>query len=230
MIWYLYLLLLFQMSEAKWCSFGQAVQPPPFEVAFGAPNSFGRTHFIVGYSEDSSIPALDEPEYRVKQQTSIRTFFSPDDDVRAELVKLIDREQRAIHAAVYIITEPEIAKAITRARKRNVLVELVTDVGCLKEKANKVSMLCDTGCKLFVYNPPAINRGSSLMHHKFALFSSNNGLSYVWTGSYNFTKAASKTNQENAVIISDNKTFDQFMYQFKRLKERSYRYGRAARA
>ncbi len=202
------------------------MQPPPMELAFGAPNSFGRTHFIIGHPEGRSD--IDGQEYHTKQQPiSIRAFFSPDDDVRKELVNLIDREQNAIRAAVYILTEPEISKAIMRARKRNVLVELVTDVGCLKEKSNKVSMLCDKGCKLFVYNPPANNRGYSLMHHKFVLFSSNNGSSYVWTGSYNFTKAASKSNQENAVIISDNKTFDKFMYQFKRLKERSYRYGKS---
>ncbi len=68
------------------------------------------------------------------------------------------------------------------------------------------------------------------MHHKFALFTNNAGKSIVWTGSYNFTKAANEANQENVIVIADNKIFDQFSNQFKRLKERSYRFSRTGLA
>lgn len=212
------------VAESSHCSFAQSLQEPPLTVAFAAPRSFGKTHFIVGHSENQEIPST-VPAHQIfpTVQPAVRVLFSPDDEVKKELVNLIDREQSAIQAAVFIVTEPDIAEALSRAKKRGVSVELITDVGCLKERTNKVSTLCDQGCRLFVYHP----RGSSIMHHKFALFSSS---STVWTGSYNFTKAASSTNQENVVIISDKKTFDQFAFQFKRLKDRSYRYGKRARA
>ncbi len=231
MIWTILLLLTWSSSiEPSYCSFAQSLQEPNLTLAFAAPQSFGRTHFIVGqpdFFDLSEAPISDHGAPTRAQSTSVRSLFSPDDDVKKELIHLIDHEQKKIQAAVFIVTEPEIARALSRAKKRGVLVELVTDVGCLKERANKISMLCDQGCRIYVYNPPAMNRGSSLMHHKFALFSSSK---MVWTGSYNFTKAASKTNQENAVIISDKKIFEQFAFQFRRLKDRSYRYGKQARA
>ncbi len=212
------------------CSFAQSLEnvkyeDPTFEVAFAAPRSFGRTHFIVGHPGPEHVESTRKNE---PAASTIQVFFSPDDDVRKELIALIDREEKAIRIAVYFMTEPEIAKALQRSKKREVKVELITDVGCLKERSNKVSMLCDSGCKLFIYNPPSTNRGSSLMHHKFALFSSNNGRSLLWTGSYNFTRAASTSNQENAILVDNKKMFDQFAYQFKRLKARSYRYGKTA--
>ncbi len=231
MIWTILLLLVWNtIAEPSYCSFAQSLQEPNLTVAFAAPQSFGKTHFIVGQPDFFDLSGAAVSDYGTPtraQSTSVRSLFSPDDDMKKELIHLIDHEQKAIRAAVFIVTEPEISRALSRAKKRGVLVELVTDVGCLKERANKISMLCDQGCRLYVYNPPSMNRGSSLMHHKFALFFSS---ATVWTGSYNFTKAASKTNQENAVIISDKKTFEQFAFQFKRLKDRSYRYGKQARA
>lgn len=220
------IVLFFPALYASHCSFDRQFKDEPFEVALAAPSSFGRTHFIVGHQEAAPDLALGSPEIKVKTP-SIRAYFSPDDDVRKQLVELIDREQKKIQAAVYIITEPSIAQALLRAKKRNVSVELVTDVGCLRERGNKVSVLCEKGCRLFVYNPPQVKNGNSLMHHKFALFY---GPQTVWTGSFNFTNAASKRNQENAVVINDADTFNKFSYQFKRLKDRSHRYGNHGRA
>ncbi len=237
---YTVLILLFFFSlEARFCSFVQPLEKPSMELAFAAPRTFGRTHFIVGHSHvppllslySTGIAAPKNLQHEsVGRSHTISVFFSPDDDVRSELIKLIDAEQDMIQAAVYIITDTEIAKALIRARNRNVQIELVTDIGCLKERSNRVSSLCDKGCKLYIYNPPSMaQNASSLMHHKFVLFSNVHGKPIIWTGSYNFTRAASQRNQENAILLEDKKTFDQFAYQFKRLKDRSYRYGKSAR-
>lgn len=224
MIWRLLLLVVWSsVIESSHCMFGQSWQEPPQQLAFAAPPSFGKTHFIRGHSDCIDLPRSADAD----KPSVVRCLFSPDDEVKKELIYLIDHEQKRIQVAVFFMTEPEIAQALCRAKKRGVEVELITDVGCLKERANKINVLCDNGCKLYVYHSPTQTRSSSIMHHKFALFFSS---STLWTGSYNFTKAASSTNQENAVIISDKKAFDRFAFQFKRLKERSYRYGKSARA
>jgi mitochondrial cardiolipin hydrolase len=230
MIWIILSLFVSSSMHASYCALTQSSDQEQLLLAQAAPEGFGKTHFIVGQptSIAETVEQVDVPQLRKpKEKASVRSYFSPDDDVKKKLLKLIQDEKKSIRAAVFILTEPDIARALSRAQKRGVKVELITDVGCLKERANKMSMLCDSGCTLFVYNPPEPQKGSSLMHHKFALFETPK---MVWTGSYNFTKAASNSNQENAVSIADQKTYENFVRQFERVKSRSYRYGKPARA
>ncbi len=223
-------------AQASTALVSKSLQMQPTHLALATPENFGKTHFIVGQegiAQQDVLPVSDEEsDTQIRRVESnhekpVRAYFSPDNDVKKKLIKLIDAEEKSIRIAIFMLTEPEISRALARAQKRGVKVEMVTDVGCLKDRANKVNTLCENGWAVYVYNPSEPNKGSSLMHHKFALFASSQT---VWTGSYNFTKAASKTNQENAVIISDKKTFEKFVQQFERLKKRSYRYGKPARA
>jgi hypothetical protein len=51
-----FLLLILMISNDSisfHCSFAQSLEAPKFEVAFAAPQSFGKTHFIVGHPEES---------------------------------------------------------------------------------------------------------------------------------------------------------------------------------
>ena len=190
------------------------------------PSGFGKTHFIMG----TPRPVLQDP-MQVKRElpSNARALFSPDDNIRKELVQLIDMEKEGITLAVFLLTDQEIADALVRAHKRGVPVEVVTDSGCLRERHNKIGQLCNEGCAVYVYNP-AYNKKdhASLMHHKFAVFKNNRtGNQVVWTGSFNFTKSANNSNQENAVLIEDKQVSDQFEQHFAKLKERSYRYGTA---
>ena len=207
-------------------------EPAPFELAMNSPTSFGKTHFIVGHPtheviEEGTPPA---PTPRTFPHGT-QVFFTPDDNIRDELVRYIKQETEKIQIAIFMITDPKIALALSDAVNRNVAVELITDVGCLKERSNKINDLCKHGCFVRIYNPSYDKKGrTGLMHHKFALFTNNLGKSVLWTGSYNFTKAASNTNQENALILDDQKIFDIFSKQFGRLRKRSYRYGQGRKS
>jgi phosphatidylserine/phosphatidylglycerophosphate/cardiolipin synthase-like enzyme len=60
------------------------------------------------------------------------------------------------------------------------------------------------------------------MHHKFVLFEKNvGGKSLVWTGSYNFTKSATRNNQENIVLLDSKPLIDKYAKQFSLLQERT---------
>ncbi len=228
MIWMIVFLFACSGAQSAYGISARLLEGEPFAATKAAPEGFGKTHFIVGQPAATFETKTHKEALRATpRKASVRSYFSPDDNVKQKLLKLIKNEKKSIRAAIFILTEPDIARALSRAQKRGVKVELITDVGCLKERSNKMSMLCDSGCTLFVYNPPAPQKGSSLMHHKFALFESPQ---VVWTGSYNFTKAASGSNQENAVSIADKKTYENFVRQFERVKERSYRYGKPVRA
>ena len=140
---------------------------------------------------------------------------------------MINDEQKRIRAAVFLFTDLEIAQALVEAKKRGVAVEVITDTSCIRERHNKIGKLCDCGCVLYVYNPSYNKKDSgSLMHHKFMVFEKNKqNKSLVWTGSFNFTKAASQSNQENAIVIDDKESVQKFVKQFDLLKDRAYRYG-----
>ncbi len=209
------------------------IQPPqwqseqsPLELALNSPpQSFGKTHFIVGHPlhtvAEKPVAATETP----KPLSNTHVLFTPDNNVRAELLRLINQETEGIRVAVFIMTDPDIAQALFRAIKKGILVELITDASCLKERAHKINQLCDQGCSVHIYNP-SYNKPNTngIMHHKFALFKNNNGKSLTWTGSYNFTKMASNANQENALILEDKNVFKAFSKQFKLLKRRAYIY------
>lgn len=203
-------------------------------IALRTPDNFGKSHFIVGYDHTQQSPAQEKQATKKKASKRIapplcQAYFSPDDDICAQLISLIEHERKGIKAAVFVFTEPRIAQALLDAHKRGVPVEVITDPACLKEKSNQIAMLCNNGLCVRVYNA-GMNKvkQASVMHHKFIIFDDNkDGASLLWTGSFNFTKSASRSNQENVLIIADQQSIDAYRKQFDRLKERSHFYGRA---
>lgn len=186
-------------------------------------SSVGKTHFIMGKSSQD-VPSVPVTQKTIPQSPDIQILFSPDDNIRHHLLHLISAEREAICLAVFMVTDPEVANALCAARKRGVRIELVTDVGCLKDRASKANQLCKSGCAVYIYNPTTSTKRASLMHHKFALFAHNDHGPRIWTGSYNFTKAANNNNKENVIVFSDMQAFDKFRDQFNRLKKQSYLY------
>lgn len=187
------------------------------------PPNFGKTHFIVG--QKILAQKQDVPSKQINR-SDLAVYFSPDDDVRSVLLDLIEREQQRISVAVFTLTDKIVAQAFVDAHNRGVSIELITDPICLRDRYNKIGMLCDAGVPVYVYNAHNSHRGlSSSMHHKFVIFDTGAGnASCVWTGSYNFTRSAYESNQENVVVSSDELFVTKFSAQFERLKQRSYVY------
>ncbi len=189
----------------------------------------GKTHFIVGH-EDFVVPQKEAATVSQPVQSththSVDALFSTDTDLSKKLQELINREKTAIKIAVYMMSDPDIANALIAACNRGVKVELVSDAGCLKERSNKLTHLCENGCAVYIYDS---SNPSHLMHHKFALFNDSCTKQTVWTGSYNFTKAAKTGNQENAIVLVDAQSYKKFEDQFERLKKQSHRYGGTGR-
>ncbi len=180
----------------------------------------GKTHFIVGQTPTQQKQHIKYLARTTKQEPII--YFSPDDDVRTKLLNVIQQEQQHIAIAVFTFTDKEIAHALVDAHKRGIKVELVIDAVCLRDRYNKIGILCDAGISVYVYNAQYAKKGlSSSMHHKFVLFDS---CVTVWTGSCNFTRSAYDSNQENVVLLTGAQVVQKFTHQFGRLKERSYKY------
>lgn len=151
-----------------------------------------------------------------------RVLFSPDDEVREALIKLIDEETESIHIAIFTITDKQIVEALIRAHERGVIVELVTDRTCAATTYSKVDMLREAGIQIYLY-PKArtTSRNASLMHNKFVIFGHTSRQQLIWTGSFNFTRTADTANQENVIIFNDTDLVTQYRAQFAKLKDRS---------
>ena len=189
----------------------------------------GKTHFIVGNPRKAVFPTHQlsrsiTPPFTQKVLSDAAAYFSCDDNIQHHLITLIDQEKEAIFLAVYMFTDEKVAQALCNARRRGVNIELITDISCLKDRASKIDILSANGCIIYIYNPTITSRGTSLMHHKFALFRNCKNKPRIWTGSYNFTKAAHSINQEHVIIFSDQLLFHKFIEQFEKLKVKTYKY------
>jgi phosphatidylserine/phosphatidylglycerophosphate/cardiolipin synthase-like enzyme len=186
----------------------------------------GRTHFIVGYPHEKIAQTHTAKD--VQQQYHFhpdqRAYFSPDDDIASRLVECIDKEMHAIQGAIFVFTSDPIAQALVRAQARGVAVELIVDGNYKSDRFSKVHRLKEAGIKVFEYDPAHItDMRSNIMHNKFMIFGSHgdvntNDQSYVFTGSFNWTNAATQRNQENALIIYDPTIVERYRTQFALMK------------
>ena len=135
-----------------------------------------------------------------------QVLFRPRDNIRARLLEMIKQERVSIDSAVYMLTDKTIADALVEAYVRGVKVRVVLDQISMGEKYGKGLYLQRNGIQLFIH--VALSSKAffiPLMHHKFLIFGYNEKTrgSLVWTGSYNFTAAASTIHDENVLITDD---------------------------
>ena len=218
-----------------------ALLEQPIKLALNyVPPGFGKKHFIVGYSPDSDTDIQQrsqEPRHeqnqhdipfnlvhngRVKQ-----VYFSPDDQVHKVLEYLINSEKERIRVAVFNFTDGGIAKALHRAKRRGVRVEVIVDRLCTTDRFNKTQELIRSGLDVFVYNQRKNHMFPGLMHNKFVVFGKNIlEKELIWTGSFNFTKSAHVRNQENVVVLDEKAMIRKYRRRFERLKLMSKIIGR----
>lgn len=138
---------------------------------------------------------------------NISIFFSPKDKCDEVLIKELLTTKKELNIAIYSLTKPNIAEAITQLKKNGVTVRMVVDNQQAGGKysldeyliSNNVSLLRD--------------KHSGLMHNKFAVIDGQ----VVLTGSYNWTNGATYKNDENLIIIRSVEAAQRFNTEFSRL-------------
>lgn len=156
--------------------------------------------------------------------SAVQVLFSPDNNLRDNLISLIDNSKSRVYAAVFMLTDKAIANSLIRAKERNVDVQVISDQSCIISQFGKIEFLKKEGIQIFSFCPISNknNKISSknlvnnvpIMHNKFAIIDNK-----IWTGSFNWTRAANDKNFENAVIISEElSALDRFLKQFEIIK------------
>ena len=140
-------------------------------------------------------------------ELSCRALFSPRQPCWKAISELVERASRSIDICVFTITDDRIANAVAAAHQRGTNVRIVTDDDKSQDPGSDVFRLRDAGV------PVAWDRGPEHMHHKFAVFDGQTLL----TGSYNWTRGAAHSNQENIVVTDERRLVSAFGSEFDRL-------------
>jgi phosphatidylserine/phosphatidylglycerophosphate/cardiolipin synthase-like enzyme len=145
-----------------------------------------------------------------KQDNNIEYYFSKDNGKPdQELIKVIKGAKSNLDIAIYSITKQTIADAILNAKNSGVKVRLITDrqESKTKAEAKELAELKAAGI------PIKINTHPGLMHMKVTIADK----SIVTTGSYDYTDAATKDNDEVLVILHDTKAAQKFESEFDKM-------------
>ncbi|HBL98013.1 TPA: hypothetical protein DDZ86_00020 [Candidatus Dependentiae bacterium] len=151
----------------------------------------------------------------------VAEFFAPRSDLKPVLLGLVMTEKKKLQLAAFKLTDLDLAKELIAAHERGVAIEIVVDSGGLDTRTGQVVKLHSAGIPVYVYPDPSLKLTSrfSIMHNKFLIcYSSLVGGMAVWTGSFNFTKAAAKHNRENVVVIMSEKIARSYAAEFEVLK------------
>ena len=126
----------------------------------------------------------------------IDVAFSPDGGSEQLVVRAIASARSNIGVAAYSFTSPVVAKALLNAKKRGVDVRVVVDENGNRSKASlaALNLLANAGIPTRTISRYAIHHDKYMVVDKMT----------VQTGSFNYSKAAAKSNSENVVVIWNN--------------------------
>ena len=137
-------------------------------------------------------------------QQVINVYFSPNGGCQQAVISEIRKATQTIDIAMYYLSSRDIAQALVQASENNVRVRIVLDQGQEIEHASKSGYLIKHGLEV------RYHLGFGLMHNKFAII---DGKSLV-TGSFNWTLTAEERNEENLLIITDERTIAKYKERF----------------
>lgn len=140
-------------------------------------------------------------------ELALRTAFSPSDGVRNLLLDELSAARKSIRVMAFSFTDQQIADKLAECAKKGIHVECLFDYGQANSKFSRSSYL--RGCGIKIAMSP--NR-SGKMHHKVIIIDDET----VITGSYNYSKNAEVSNDENILIMKNAKIASRYVKEFKR--------------
>ena len=133
--------------------------------------------------------------------------FSPGGNCVSLVVKWIDRANSSVHVLIYSFTLDAIRNALIAAKNRGVDVKVVMERSNANEKGAEYQNLKNAGVDI------RLDTNSGLMHDKVVVIDGR----IILTGSYNYSAAATTSNNENLVVIDSTSWGLAFEAQFQQV-------------
>jgi phosphatidylserine/phosphatidylglycerophosphate/cardiolipin synthase-like enzyme len=157
--------------------------------------------------EKKPFGALTNPYYVKIGDTNINAYFSPDNDVEDIIVKRLKKAKSSICFLAFSFTSDPIGEAMIAQSRKGVKVAGVFEKNGSDTKESEYR-------KMLVEKIPVVtDRNPRNMHHKVIIIDEET----VITGSYNFSKNASKRNDENTLIIEDRQIASIYLAEFRKI-------------
>ena len=134
-------------------------------------------------------------------------YFSPGDACLRRLGDLMRGCKATLDICVFTIADDRLTDAILECHARGVQVRVVSDNDKQHDSGSDLDRLRAQGVQVRVDDAP------SHMHHKFALFDGR----VLANGSFNWTRSATRDNDENLVVSDDANLVRVFGLQFGKL-------------
>jgi phosphatidylserine/phosphatidylglycerophosphate/cardiolipin synthase-like enzyme len=140
--------------------------------------------------------------------TQVDTYFSPDDHVLTAVYDLLSGANESIYFLAYSFTSNELGDIIRQKADTGLEVKGVMD---------EEQIASNTGTEFDPFRQAGvdvlIDGNDGLMHHKVFIVDEK----IVVLGSYNFSKSAEERNDENIIIVYNEKIAEFFMQEFERV-------------
>jgi len=136
-------------------------------------------------------------------------FFTPGEACLRKLRELCRGARRSIDVCVYTIADDRLSDELSAAHDRGVQVRIISDNDKRFDDGSDIARLEAHGIAVRLDDAPFH------MHHKFALFDGEQ----LANGSFNWTRSATSSNQENLVVSRDAYLIRCFGGQFEELWE-----------
>jgi len=125
---------------------------------------------------------------------SAEVGFSPEGSAQALVLRTIASARKSVRLATYSFTAPDVVRALIAARRRGVDVRVVVDARGNSGKASVAALNLLAGAGI-----PARTVSAYAIHHdKYMVIDG----ATVENGSFNYTRAAERSNSENALVVS----------------------------
>jgi phosphatidylserine/phosphatidylglycerophosphate/cardiolipin synthase-like enzyme len=148
------------------------------------------------------------PAVRMPDGTEVRVLFSPENDVVGAIIQEIQRAQQAIRFLAFSFTHDGIAQAMLGKMRQGVSVQGVLETRGSDTPTSELGRFQKARLEVWQDTNPY------LMHHKVILIDRDT----VMTGSFNFSRNAADSNQENLVILRGNRAIaEAYRQEFERI-------------
>jgi phosphatidylserine/phosphatidylglycerophosphate/cardiolipin synthase-like enzyme len=144
----------------------------------------------------------------------VQVYFSPRGGCTDAIIDEIDQAKSEILVQAYSFTSAPIAKALLKAYKRRVKVEVILDKSQRTERYSSARFFSNVRLSTF------IDAYHAIAHNKIMIIDRE----IVITGSFNFTKAAEGNNAENLIIIRSKELVVIYLKNWQKHKDHSQGY------
>lgn len=126
----------------------------------------------------------------------IQVGFSPEGSALKLVLSTTGNAKESIRLMAYSFTSPDVVKSLLDAHRRGVDVRVVVDQNGNKSKASKaaLNLLVNAGI-------PTRTIAAYKIHHDKVIIVDGKTTE---TGSFNYSRAADRSNSENVIVIRDN--------------------------